>query len=255
MGAASPQEWDPYGEASLPSLFRWALPRRVGVGRPPSFQMVGSARRSGPKLQARSAVSGRWGRLRRESGTPRRGVPTFLFSMGAAAPSARWASPVVPNGRVGSPQRTQTSGAKRRFWGMGAASPQEWDPCGEASLPSFFDGRCRAMREKRGERPSLACEMQSLFHQARPFMAMAWKPHRCRSTRSRGAPRVRLVGKSTGLRPHFFRHSPPHSMAGHQPQFPIFRQGAVLADEDEFLPNRRPDEHAIEGILVPGDKG
>jgi len=29
----------------------------VSVGRPPSFQWVGSARRSGPKLQARSAVS------------------------------------------------------------------------------------------------------------------------------------------------------------------------------------------------------
>ncbi len=36
--------------------------------------------------------------------------------------------------------------------------------------------RCRAGREK-GERPSLACGMRSLFQQARPFVAMAWKPH------------------------------------------------------------------------------
>lgn len=35
----------------------------------------------------------------------------------------------------------------------------------------------------------------------------------------------------------------------------MFRQGAVLADEDESLTNRRPDEHAIKGILVPGEEG
>ena len=50
--------------------------------------MVGSARRSGPKLQARSAVSGRWGRLRRKSGTPAARRPYPLFSIGAAAPIA-----------------------------------------------------------------------------------------------------------------------------------------------------------------------
>jgi hypothetical protein len=38
-------------------FFREALPRRLRVRRPPSFQMVGSARRSGPKIQAQRAVS------------------------------------------------------------------------------------------------------------------------------------------------------------------------------------------------------
>ena len=65
------------------------LPRRSRVGRPPSFQMVGSARRSGPKLQARSAVCEerananalpkQW-RLRRKSGAStaiRPYLPTF----------------------------------------------------------------------------------------------------------------------------------------------------------------------------------
>jgi|GEM_PF-2381566 len=52
------------------------------VGRPPSFQMVGSARRSGPKPQARSAVceeraNPRRRRLRRKYATPaaRRSYP------------------------------------------------------------------------------------------------------------------------------------------------------------------------------------
>ena len=44
-----------------------------------------------------------------------RGHPSSSFSKGAAAPTARSASPSFPNGRVGSPQRTQTSGAKRRL--------------------------------------------------------------------------------------------------------------------------------------------
>ena len=59
-----------------------------------------------------------------------------------------------------------------------AAAPQKSDADGAASLPMIFERRCRPSREK-GERPSLACGMQSLFHQARPFMTVAWKPHRC----------------------------------------------------------------------------
>ena len=42
----------------LTIYFRWALPRRLRVRRPPSFQMVGMARRRRPKIQARSAVRG-----------------------------------------------------------------------------------------------------------------------------------------------------------------------------------------------------
>jgi len=43
---------------SIPTIsFRKALPRRVRVRRPHRSQMVGSARRSGPKHQAHSAVS------------------------------------------------------------------------------------------------------------------------------------------------------------------------------------------------------
>ena len=43
-------------DGASPSKFRWALPRRLRVRRPPSFQMVGMARRRRPKIQARSAV-------------------------------------------------------------------------------------------------------------------------------------------------------------------------------------------------------
>ena len=44
-------------EVIPPAAFRKALPRRLRVRRPRRSQMVGSARRSGPKPQARSAVS------------------------------------------------------------------------------------------------------------------------------------------------------------------------------------------------------
>jgi hypothetical protein len=134
----------PLGEASLPFGFdgrcraEWAL----GVLR--RSKLLGSARRSGPKLQARSAVSGRWGRLRRGSGTPRRGVPTISFSMGAAAPFARWVPPrrskLVGSARRSGPKlqaRSAVSGTgfvcfrksflQRRACKTGAASPREWD--------------------------------------------------------------------------------------------------------------------------------
>ena len=95
--------------------------------------MVGSARRSGPKIQAQSAVC--------EEHANSNAVPKQrqLQPMRCASPSwqaaakmgrlgdpslpwaFRWALPrrlrggcaTVPLGRVGSPQRTQTSGAKR----------------------------------------------------------------------------------------------------------------------------------------------
>ncbi len=107
----------------------------------PSFQLVGSARRSGPKLQARSAVCGEWG--------------GFAARMG----------------RLGEPSQF------------------------------FFEWRCRANCVK-GERPSLACGMRSLFHQARSFGAMAWKPHRretqpCACT---GGPCGVKIPNSTGER-------------------------------------------------------
>ncbi len=76
---------------------------------PPSFQMVGMARRRRPKPQARSAVreepasrkpafAFRWrvpdkGGSRRKSGTPTARRPYHLFSTGAAAPIARRAPP------------------------------------------------------------------------------------------------------------------------------------------------------------------
>ena len=42
----------------IPTIsFRWALPRRVRVGRPHRSKLAGSARRRRPKLQAHSAVS------------------------------------------------------------------------------------------------------------------------------------------------------------------------------------------------------
>jgi hypothetical protein len=94
------------GERGVPTIyFRWALPRRLRVRRPPSFQMVGMARRRRPKIQARMrrlrGVDGfanrfansntipRQGRLRRKYGTPTARRPYHLFSMGAAAPLSR----------------------------------------------------------------------------------------------------------------------------------------------------------------------
>ena len=97
MGAASPQKWDPYGEASLPSLFDGRCRAECALGVPRRSQMVGSARRSGPKLQARSAVSRAdddffefdvlfyKGDSAAKLGPRPRGVPT-LFSRTAAAP-------------------------------------------------------------------------------------------------------------------------------------------------------------------------
>ena len=103
----------------IPTIsLRWALPRHLRVGPPRRSQMVGSARRSGPKLQARlrlvdllvgekRRLPGRrrsfrarrvvlQRRVRRKSRTPTARHPYHLSSMGAAAPSARWASPSFP---------------------------------------------------------------------------------------------------------------------------------------------------------------
>ena len=75
-------------------LFGGRCRAALALGAPPSFQMVGSARRSGPKLQARSAVCEeransnalpKQGRLRRKYGTPAARRPYHLFSRGAAA--------------------------------------------------------------------------------------------------------------------------------------------------------------------------
>ncbi len=51
--AALPQKWGVYGDTPLPWFFRWALPRPLRVRRLLRSHRVGSARRSGPKHQAR----------------------------------------------------------------------------------------------------------------------------------------------------------------------------------------------------------
>jgi hypothetical protein len=59
----------------------------------------------------------RWPEGRSERGASKAKHRPPSFSMGAAAPLSHGAPPFVPNGRVGSPQRTQTSGAQRRLRG------------------------------------------------------------------------------------------------------------------------------------------
>jgi hypothetical protein len=121
--------------------------------------MVGSARRSGPKPQSRLRL------VDLLVGEKRR----------------------LPHGRQSFRVRCVVS-QKRHKGGQAAKVGRLGDP----SLPSLFDRRCRASREK-GEWPSLACGMQSLFHQARPFMTVVSKPHR------RGTPSS-LVGHASFAR-------------------------------------------------------
>ena len=46
-------------------------------------------------------------------------------------------------GRDGSPSGPKSQ-ARSAVSGTGAATPRNWDACGEASLPNPFEGRCRA---------------------------------------------------------------------------------------------------------------
>jgi len=62
MGAASPREWDPSARRPYLFVFDGRCRAECALGVSHRSKLVGSARRSGPKLQARSAVSGEQGR-------------------------------------------------------------------------------------------------------------------------------------------------------------------------------------------------
>jgi hypothetical protein len=51
---------------------------------------------------------------------------------------------IVTQGRDGSPSGPKFQ-ARSAVSGTGAATPRNWDACGEASLPILFEGRCRAV--------------------------------------------------------------------------------------------------------------
>jgi hypothetical protein len=73
-------------------------------------------------------------RLRRKSRTTRRSSLQQFFERPSRAPRALGA-PIVPNGRVGSPQRTQTSGAKRRS--AGQRRPSRKSRTARRSIPTI----------------------------------------------------------------------------------------------------------------------
>jgi hypothetical protein len=71
-----------------------------------------------PKPQPRSGVSaGCKGGFAARVGRLRRSAPTLGFFDGRCRADYAFGAPFVPNGRVGSPQRTQTPGAQRRLRG------------------------------------------------------------------------------------------------------------------------------------------
>ena len=160
-------------------VFRWALPRRSRMGRPPSFQMVGSARRSGPKIQARSGVSaGCKGGSRRKSGR-RRSIALQVFRvalprcplrskwrdglclartllaapfgpssmcflgtprcLGCVVPSLRRAAPSARNGRIPEEGVSSLCAARLRL----GKTPQICDVT--AVIPPSLDWHCRAI--------------------------------------------------------------------------------------------------------------
>ena len=100
-------------------------------------RVVPSLRRAAASLRDAKAAS------------PQKWAPTEhrppSFSSGAAAPLSHGAPPFVPNGRVGSPQRTQDSGAQRRLCWMQRRLRRK-NGASTAIRPylGLFDGRCRA---------------------------------------------------------------------------------------------------------------
>jgi len=103
------------------------IKRRILSGGMTSLRGVGftSRRPCRPKLQARSAVCEEHASssaLPNKGGSAARvgadGASPSRRSMGAATPMCTFGAWIVPLGRVGSPQRTQTTGAKRRLLGV-----------------------------------------------------------------------------------------------------------------------------------------
>jgi autotransporter-associated beta strand protein len=82
---------------------------------------------------------------------------------------------IVPIGRVGSPQRTQTSGAESAV--LSHSGRRDARPTYRRRSAAIKE-RGRPAHIQSGARASFACGMRSLFQQARPCEAVVWKGHR-----------------------------------------------------------------------------
>jgi len=155
---------------------RSASPRRS--------KLVGSARRSGPMIQARSAVSGTGAASPREW-DPSARRPYHLFSRGAAAPFARSASPrrsqLVGSARRSGPMLQACSAVS----GTGAASRESRTPT--ARRPFRFRGALpRHASKKRGERSPRPLS-------GAPYYRLFEKFHRPSGALFESTPRGRVV--------------------------------------------------------------
>ena len=196
----------------------------------------GNDRRSPVECEAYSNRPGRLLRWRgnlfdaEPQGPGERGRPRPL----SGAPRARLVGKIPPAcGRCFS---NQPAGARAGAPGAGAVPGPR---------------RCRAARVK-GQRPSFACGMRSLFQQGGSFVAVAWKPHRLETTRSRGArspsaavgcaPRPTCRKNSTGLRPLFFQSARGGACWGTRGGCGPRDQGAAAplrVGREAFVPNGR----------------